>query len=91
MEKEINVDDVVKFLSRAFSKAVSNASNKLGNRAVRAKNRKGCKYQTTPLYDYQVEFCYLIDNIQRCPIYIMKKNIQLANDFIVELEALSES
>lgn len=89
MEKEINIDDVVKYLSRAFSKATHAASNTIGTRAVRFKNRHG-KMEKTSLYKYQVEFCHLIDDIQRCPIYIVKKNIQLANEFISQLEALSD-
>jgi len=86
MEKEINTADVVKYLSRAFSKAAASVSDKVGTRALRVKDRNG-RWVTTLLYDYQVEFCYLIDDIQRCPKYITTKNIQKANDLIAELEA----
>lgn len=87
MEKEIDIDEVVKYLSRAFSKAIVKAAGAIGNRAHRVKNHKTGKYETTPMYDYQVEFCYLIDNIQRCPRYIATKNIQQANELIARLEA----
>lgn len=84
---EINLDDVVKYLSRAFSRAASIASKKIGGKAFRFKERRTGVYKITPMYYYQVEFCYLIDNIQRCPRYISTKNIQRANELIAELEA----
>jgi len=84
--KEINIDDVVKYLSRAFSKAASKAAGSIGNRAHRVEKKNGT-WGTTPMYEYQVDFCYMIDNIQRAPRYISTKNIQLANDLIARLEA----
>ena len=86
MEKEINIDEVVKYLSRAFSKAAAKAADTIGGRSQRFKNKSG-QWETTPLYDYQVDFCYLIDNIQRGPRYIATKSIQKANDLIADLEA----
>jgi len=88
MEKEINIGDVVKYLSRAFSKAAIKSASVIGVRAHRFKDRNG-NWATTPLYDYQVEFCHLINNIQRCPRYIATKSIQRANELIAELEAES--
>lgn len=85
MEKEINTEDVIKYLSRAFSKAASTAARAIGTRANRSLDRDG-KWVTTTLYDYQVEFCYLVDNIKRCPRYITTKNIQRANELIAKLE-----
>lgn len=87
MEKEINVDDVIKYLSRAFSKAASKAAGTVGTRAHRFKEQKSGRWETTPLYDYQVDFCYLIHNISTGPRYIATKNIQRANELIAELEA----
>jgi len=87
MEKEINIDEVVKYLSRAFSKATVKAVDAIGLRAHRFKDQKSDKWESTPLYDYQVEFCYLVDNIQRGPRYIATKSIQRANELIAELEA----
>ncbi len=84
--KEINLDDVMNYLSRAFSKAATKASESISSRATRTKNRRTGSYETTEMYDYQVEFCYLMDNIKRGPRYISTKSIQWANELIVKLE-----
>lgn len=84
--KEINTNEVANYLNRAFAKAASKAAEKISAKAVRAKNVKGI-FETTPMYDYQVDFCYLIDNIQRSPGYIIPKYIQQANELISKLEA----
>jgi hypothetical protein len=76
-EKRIDTDRVVEYLNRAFANAMHKAGAKLGDKD----NSKG-----TVLYDYQVEFCYLIDSIQRDPSYIVPKKIQEANDLIARLE-----
>lgn len=86
VEKEINLDDVVKYLNRAFSKAAYKASDVLGRSAIRFQNEQGL-WETTTLYDYQVDFAYLINKIQREPTYASRKAIQGANDLIRELEA----
>lgn len=86
MEREINIEDVIKYLSRAFSKASAKASDAIGFKAARTKNKETGKYETTLMYDYQVDFCYLIDNIRRGPRYISTKSIQLANELIAKLE-----
>ena len=84
MEREINLDEVVKYLSHAFVRAV--AKSGVGStRGTRTKQRNG-EYSTTKLYDYQVEFCYIMDNVTRGPRYISTKNIQLANELIERLE-----
>lgn len=88
MERDINVADVVKYLSRAFSRATHYAANQIGSRATRSLQPNGVILETTKLYDYQVEFCYLIDNIMRGPRYIATKNIQYANELIAEIESL---
>lgn len=84
--KEVKVAEVVKYLNRAFARAVSKAASKIGLKAVRARDARGV-YETTPMYDYQVKFCYLIDKIQRGPEYIAPKVIQEANELIASLEA----
>lgn len=86
MEKEINLDDVTKYLSRAFSKAAAKAAESIGSRALRTKDKRSGTWETTPMYDYQVEFCYLINNIQHGPRYISTKSIQWANELIAKLE-----
>jgi hypothetical protein len=75
-DKKINTEQVVSYLSHAFSRAAQKAVSVIGNR-----NSKGTK-----LYRYQVEFCYLVDEIQRGPEYILPKVIQDANQLILRLE-----
>ena len=82
-QQKINVDKVVRYLSHAFAKAMTSATSKIGNKALRT-SKKG-KVSTTALYDYQVKFCYLIDDIQRGPSYIAPKKIQEANELIAAL------
>jgi len=75
-EKKINTEQVVSYLSHAFQKASQKVQHVIGNR-----NHKG-----TTLYRYQVEFVYLVDEIQRGPAYILPKVIQDANQLIADLE-----
>jgi hypothetical protein len=84
-EKEINIEEVVKYLNRAFARTTYKANAKLGKTARRFKNKDG-EWETTPLYDYQVEFCYIIDDIQRAPKYISTKAIQKAYYLLEEIE-----
>lgn len=67
-KKEIDVDQVVTFLSSAFNKA----TYPLG-----FKNNKG-----TDLYDLQTEMAWMLHEIQMGPRYIAAKRIQEANEFI---------
>lgn len=83
-KKEIDTTEVVKYLSRSFNRATSNASNHLGNKAVRVVDGK---VNPTELYQLQVDFCYLLDNIMRGPTYIAPKFIQEANELIASIEA----
>ena len=85
--KRIDVEKVTSYLNLAFTKAAIAAYDKIGNKAIRTVNKKTKKVTTTPLYDYQVEFMYLIDNIMRGPQYIVPKAIQKANELIAALEA----
>lgn len=84
-ENKINIEQVVDYLSRAFNKASMKASSKIGTKAVRTESDDGRVYTTT-LYNYQIEFCYLVNEIQRGPSYIVPKIIQDANDLIARLE-----
>jgi len=85
MEKDINVNDVVKYLNRAFSKAAYKSGDILGRVATRTVNDSGYVH-TTAMYDYQVSFAYLINTIQRGEKYASRKAIQQANDLIHDLE-----
>jgi len=75
-ERKINTEQVVSYLSHAFARASQKAVQAIGNR-----NHKG-----TMLHFYQTEFCYLTDEIQRGPEYILPKVIQDANGLIAALE-----
>ena len=72
----IDVPKVVKFLSRSFEVAQDKAKLTIGK-----DNTRGSK-----LYKFQVDFCYLIDEIMRGPTYIIPKRIQETNTLITRLE-----
>ena len=75
-ERKINTEQVISYLSHAFVRAQQTATRQIGSR-----NHKG-----TCLYRYQVEFCYMLDEIKRGPEYILPKVIQDANALILSLE-----
>ena len=83
--KEIEIEGVINYLSRTFAKAALKASKNIGSKASRVLNTNG-EWETTAMYDYQVDFCYMIDNIRRGPSYIAPKYIQDANELITRLE-----
>ncbi len=74
--KSINVEQVVSYLNHTFAKMADEVFGPL-----RAKATKG-----TTLYSYQVDHCYLIDDIQRGPIYMLPKVISAANDNIAKMK-----
>lgn len=71
-KKEIDIQQVMIYLSSAFAKA----TNHLGY-----KNNKG-----TELYNLQVEFSWLQHEITTGPLYIVPKIIQQTNDFITSIK-----
>ena len=77
--KKINVEQVVKYLTHAFSKAQQQAILVVGN-----KNTKGTK-----LHMFQVDFSYMVDDIERGPAYIVPKKISEANELIEKLSTLT--
>ncbi len=80
-EKYVDTTEVIKYLTRAFNRAVGNST--LGNKATRLVDGR---YNPTKLYQVQVDFCYLIDAIQRGPLYISPKITQDTNDMISDIE-----
>lgn len=66
----INVKQVLEYLTHTFEEATRGLGPK--SKAV-----KGSK-----LYELQVEFAYLIDEIERGPTYMLPMVIQQANDLI---------
>ena len=61
-------ETTIKYLNGAFAAKSRNFKND---------NRKG-----TELYQAQVDFCYLINDIQRGPAYLVPKAIAAANELI---------
>lgn len=70
--KRIDTAQVIKYLSVAFSKACQK----------KFPSEFGKVTKDSSLYPYQVEFCYLIDDIQRGPEYFVSRVITDANNLI---------
>ncbi len=73
----IDSDRVIRHLTRNFQEVTRNMG-----KAVRV-DKNG---EATELYKYQVEMAYMIDEIQRGPVYLMPKIIADANELIAELQ-----
>ncbi len=71
-KKQINIPQVVNYLNHAFSNACQKASGAIGT-----SNVKGTK-----LHEYQVDFAYLINEIQTGPTTFLPKKISDANELI---------
>lgn len=84
-ENKVNIEQVLNYLQHSFSRAATKAAPKIGSKAIRFVNEHN-KIETTRLYDYQIEFCYLVNEIQRGPTYIIPKIIQDTNDLISKLD-----
>ena len=82
--KSINVEQVVNYLNHTFAETAFEVF-KTKTKAFRTSSL-GKPIAGTPLYYAQVEFCYLIDEIQRGPTYMLPKAISAANDFISSLK-----
>ena len=75
--REININQVVRYLNHAFSKATSGL-----DKAVRYVDYNINKVKTTELYDLQVDFMYMLDEIQRGPKYALSRVISDCNKLI---------
>lgn len=73
--KKIDVNQVVGYLSHSFA---NTAEEIFGPRTRAVKG--------TELYGYQTNFCYLIDEIQRGPRYMLPKVISSVNDLIAKMK-----
>jgi len=71
-EIEASLPTTLSFLNNSFAKAMRTFPSK--NNVV-----------GEPLYDFQVRFSYLLDDIQRGPVYIVSKRIAEANSLIAEV------
>lgn len=76
--KDIDIEQVTGYLNRAFSDATTHFNES----AVKDPDTK----QASRLYRYQVNFSYLINEIQNGPIYIVPMRIQECNDLIKNAE-----
>ena len=82
--KTINVDQVVSYLNHTFAETVREV---FGPRAKSQRTSDlGVHVEGTALYWAQTEFCYLIDEIQRGPTYMLPKVIGYANNFISSMK-----
>lgn len=79
-EKEtvLDVKQIVDFLNHAFRQATQGMG-----KATRSKD--GMKSQ---MYQWQVEFCYMIDDILRGPTYIVPKIVTECNELIAKISEL---
>ena len=68
--KSINIEKTVSYLNHSFA---TTAQEVFGKRVA---------IKGTPLYKHQVEHCYIIDEIQRGPAYLLPKTISAANENI---------
>ena len=82
--KSINIEQVVSYLNHTFAKTAEVFGHK--TKAVRTTPIGTIPLVGTPLYNYQVDHCYLIDEIQRGPIYMLPKVISNANDNIAAMK-----
>jgi hypothetical protein len=78
-KQELDIPQIVTFLNHAFAKATQGMG-----RAARTVH-KDLTVTKTALYQLQVDFCYLIDDIQRSPLYIVPKLVAEANETIEKL------
>lgn len=86
--KELDHAEVVSYLSRSFARAVYKA-NAAGNLSKALRTVKNGKVSTTDLYDLQVDFSYMIDEIERGPVYIAPKIVSDVKELIAKIEVLA--
>jgi len=79
--RSINIDQVVGYLNHTFAKTAEEVFGSKVRSAVKG----------TLLYTYQVNHCYLVDEIQRGPLYMLPKVISSANENIASMQELERS
>lgn len=72
--RSINIKQVVSYLNHSFTKM---AEEVFASRAA---------VKGTPLYKFQVDHCYFVDEIERGPTYMLPKVISYANDNIAAMK-----
>lgn len=76
--KSIDINQVVSYLNYSFASKIENVF------PLTKPMRKGNEKQRA-LYQHQVDFCYMVDEIQRGPVYLVPKVISEANEFIANI------
>ena len=91
--KSIDRNQVIGFLNHSFANTADEIFGQRA-RATTNSNRKGLNTRALAqldreenLYRFQVDFVYLVDEIQRGPRYMLPKVIAKANDLIAKLKA----
>jgi hypothetical protein len=84
-QKEVNIDQVVRYLTYTFDKA----TQKMG-KAMRYKDPETKSIVKTLAYQYQVDFCYLINEIQMGPKCLIQKAISDCNE-LIERAAITQT
>lgn len=81
------VDQSVDYLNRAFARARRDYIDATGEKSVRegVYSRESRKWKPTRIYKFEVDFCYLINEIQQGHIYMSSKFIAEANELIRRL------
>ena len=69
---------------------MNNMNNNIDNLVSKLNNSfyqttKSVKLDTDKLYEYQIEYTYLIDEIQRGPSYLIKKRVMDINDLLDDI------
>lgn len=76
-----DVAQSVDYLNRAFARARKDYIDITGERSVKSRWGKG-----TTIYQFEVDYCYIINEIQQGSIYVVAKNIAQANVIIQRLQ-----
>lgn len=82
--EKIDTDQVVTYLNAAFNRVQRQFDEKPTRQS--SESGTGRVPSGNTLYRYQVEFCYLVDEIQRGPQYIVPKVISEANELISNMQ-----
>lgn len=79
--KNIDAKKVISYLNHTFAKTAEEVFGR-----IRPANTRG-----TPLYGFQVDHCYFVDEIQRGPTYMLPKVISDANANIAAMKEHGEN
>lgn len=81
-----DVGQSVEYLNRAFARARKDYVDATNEKSIRPKWG-----EPTTIYKYEVDFCYLINEVQQGSSYSVVKNIAEANELIRNLVSDTKS